>query len=125
MSTDVYNSIPEQYRAILDEEINATCLAYNATVDGNEEAALKTFRDYGTTIIELSDEERQAFAGRLQGYVHQYPELFSRHLQYNPLDYRGGLTEIGVCGPAGGIQCRRQAAAFRRNPCGNTGKAQL
>ena len=62
MSTDVYNSIPEQYRAILDEEINATCLAYNATVDGNEEAALKTFRDYGTTIIELSDEERQAFA---------------------------------------------------------------
>ena len=62
MSTDVYNSIPEQYRAILDEEVNATCLAYNATVDGNEEEALETFRDYGTTIIELSDEERQAFA---------------------------------------------------------------
>ena len=93
MSTDVYNSIPEQYRAILDEEVNATCLAYNATVDGNEEEALETFRDYGTTIIELSDEERQAFADACK-------DMYTNIQSFSPDIYNTirSIIEADLCG---------------------------
>ncbi len=62
MNTDVYNSIPEEYRTILEEEVSNTVLAYNATVDDNEAAALETMKEEGVTIIELTDEERAEFA---------------------------------------------------------------
>jgi TRAP-type C4-dicarboxylate transport system substrate-binding protein len=62
MNSDVYNSIPEKYRGILDEEINSTVDARNKTVTKNEEEALAKIKAAGVEIIELTPEERAKFA---------------------------------------------------------------
>ena len=62
MNTEVFNSIPEEYQNILLEEINDTVLAYNATVDANEAAAMEQMKADGVNFIELTDEQRAEFA---------------------------------------------------------------
>ena len=62
MNTQLFESIPKEYQDILLEEISNTVLAYNASVDANEEAAMEEMKADGVTFIELTDEQREEFA---------------------------------------------------------------
>lgn len=62
MNTALFESIPAEYQEILLEEISNTVLAYNATVDANEEAAMEQMKADGVQFIELTDEQRAEFA---------------------------------------------------------------
>lgn len=62
MNTQIFESIPAEYQEILLEEVSNTVLAYNASVDANEEAAQKQLEADGVTFIELTAEQRAEFA---------------------------------------------------------------
>lgn len=62
MNTELFESIPAEYQEILLEEISTTVMTRNAVVDGDEAAAMEKMKAEGVTFIELTDEERAAFA---------------------------------------------------------------
>ena len=62
----LYQSLSEEDRTLLDEGIQAGCDAATEYALSQEAEWTQEIQDYGCTIVELTDEQRQAFVDRIQ-----------------------------------------------------------
>lgn len=61
VSLDFYDSLSDENKAILDAGIQAACEAATSYALDNEATWTQEIQDYGCTIVELTDEQRQTF----------------------------------------------------------------
>lgn len=61
MSQDVYNGMPEDLQALIDETFMEESVNSFSTAKSGDEEALQKMADYGITILELTDDELAAF----------------------------------------------------------------
>ncbi len=61
VSQDFYNKLSDENKAVLDAGIAAACEAATSYALDNEAAWAKQIEDYGCTIVELTDAQRQVF----------------------------------------------------------------
>lgn len=66
MNDALYLSLSEEDRTLLDEGIQAGCDAATEYALSQEAEWTQEIQDYGCTIVELTDEQRQAFVDRIQ-----------------------------------------------------------
>lgn len=66
VSQSFYDSLSEENKKVLDEGITAACEAATSYALDNEAAWTKEIEDFGCTIVDLTDEQREAFKTAVQ-----------------------------------------------------------
>lgn len=61
MSQDVFDSMPEDLQTLVEETFMGEAVNSYQTAKAADEEALQNMKDYGITILELTDEEREAY----------------------------------------------------------------
>ena len=85
MNEGFYTSLPEDMKAIVDEGSKLAIAYANQFQDDNVANYIKTIGDYGVSFIELTPEERQAFADAAKPVLEMVekdcdPEVYSAYM---------------------------------------------
>lgn len=74
MSLDVYNGMPEEYQKMIDEAFMEEAVHSYKVAEELDKEAMNNLKDYGVEVIELTDEQMQAYIDLAQ--TKTWPKLY-------------------------------------------------